>query len=683
MPTVSQGTEKERGDAEAATSDVVEPLWKKVLNDRFTILEPIGSGGMGKVYKAIQSPLDRIVAVKILKSAPNLDPGFRQRFFLEASLTSRLRHPNTVTVIDYGETPDGIFYLAMEYLDGQPLSQILAESGSLSWLRCLHICQQVCRSLREAHKLGIVHRDLKPSNVMLLTEDGDQDLAKVLDFGLVKSFVREAGAAEAEITTPGIFLGSPQYMSPEQLRGQADPRSDIYSLGVMLYQMLVGKPPFVASDAIDVMFQHMNTAPVPLRSVRPDLAIREEIERVVLKCLEKKPAQRYQSMDEVLEALRGAGMDAGAGAERALSSADSGPRRRPETVARAAPSQVGEQTLAIDIEEVLALPKPAAWSFRVPGNYRTLVLASVVLVALAAAMVFMVRQGRGPGTQATAPALKSSSPERRSEQRTRPQAAQASPPESRPTSTPTPVAFRILSEPVGARVLVNGKSAGLTPLVVHLAPGADGKASAELVFQQEGFQPLTVITGGAGPEVVVNERLEPLVSAQGAAQRQQRGARTEVEDNGTARSDGDRAVEQAKVQVQPKIVTSVQVEPKIVTSEFLGAAAPPPAAAELGAAASVARIELDETKLQLTKISGPDPQYTPQALDHEVEGVMLVKCVITLEGAVQDCRVIKGLPFMDRAVVYALQARKYRPYVLDGQPVEIDYTFKIKLTLPR
>src|ERR1700737_1065933 len=116
---------------ESTHSDIVDPLWKRVLNNRFTILQPTGAGGMGTVYKAIQSSLDRVVALKVLNSAPHLDPGFRQRFFLEASLTSKLRHPNTVTIIDYGETPDGIFYLAMEYLDGQTLAQLLAQSGAL------------------------------------------------------------------------------------------------------------------------------------------------------------------------------------------------------------------------------------------------------------------------------------------------------------------------------------------------------------------------------------------------------------------------------------------------------------------------------------------------------------------------------------------------------------------------
>jgi serine/threonine-protein kinase len=220
------------GDPQGPVPSVVgaaDPLIGRILNDRFRILSPLGSGGMGKVYKAVQTPLDRVVALKILN--PNFpaekDPAFKRRFFLEASLTSKLRHPNTVTVIDYGQTEDGIYFIAMEYMEGQTLAEVLAHDKTLPWRRVLDIAQQICRSLREAHKLGVIHRDLKPANVMLLNE-ADHDMVKVLDFGLVKSFLAADGAAgDPEVTQNGVFLGSPQYMAPEQARNVADPRSDV------------------------------------------------------------------------------------------------------------------------------------------------------------------------------------------------------------------------------------------------------------------------------------------------------------------------------------------------------------------------------------------------------------------------------------------------------------------------
>ena len=258
------------GDPQAPVPSVVgatDPLIGRVLNDRFRILSPLGSGGMGKVYKAVQTPLDRVVALKILN--PNFpaekDPAFKRRFFLEASLTSKLRHPNTVTVIDYGQTEDGIYFIAMEYMEGQTLAEVLAQEKTLPWRRVLDIAQQICRSLREAHKLGVIHRDLKPANVMLLNE-ADHDMVKVLDFGLVKSFlVTDGQSGDPEVTQNGVFLGSPQYMAPEQARNVADPRSDVYSLGILVYQMLSGRPPFQGKDYLEVIFQHMKEAPRSLR----------------------------------------------------------------------------------------------------------------------------------------------------------------------------------------------------------------------------------------------------------------------------------------------------------------------------------------------------------------------------------------------------------------------------------
>src|SRR5258707_9098217 len=194
-----------------------DPLLGRVVNDRYRIVEVLGQGGMGRGYKALQSPLDRMVALKILAAGPDRDPNFYKSFFLEASVTAKLTHPNTITLFDYGRTEDGIFFIAMEFLLGRTLSQTMQSDGPLAQERVVHIAQQICRSLREAHALGIIHRDLKPANVILLRQQDDHDFVKVLDFGLVK-FFSGGETTEDDITNAGTFMGSPHYIAPEQAR---------------------------------------------------------------------------------------------------------------------------------------------------------------------------------------------------------------------------------------------------------------------------------------------------------------------------------------------------------------------------------------------------------------------------------------------------------------------------------
>ncbi len=681
---------------EPAASDVVEPLWKKVLNDRFTILEPIGMGGMGKVYKAIQAPLDRIVAVKVLTPNGVADPEFRQRFFLEASLTSKLRHPNTVTVIDYGETSDGIFYLAMEYLDGQPLSQVLAQSGPLPWTRCLQICQQICRSLREAHKLGIVHRDLKPANVMLLTEDRDQDLVKVLDFGLVKSFLRESDASDSEITNPGMLLGSPKYMAPEQLRNQADPRSDVYALGSVLYEMLSGQPVFSAKDAIDVMFKHMNEPPAPLRQVRPDIEVPKEVEALVMKCLEKQPAWRFQSMDDVLEAMRKAASAAGAAGIVSEGASAPGDPLPPQPVPHSESPGVGEQapeqTLAIDIAVVPpAEPEPAPlgttpqlspterlvrsaatqrsqpiWAH--PKARAALIPGSVGLALLIALVVFLTRHRkdarpeppRPARTEMTAPAVIP---------------VPAAPrPETPPTApVPKSVAFKISSDPVGARVVFNGHGVGFTPLSVEVPADSNGKANAEVVFILRGYQTLAVTTGGSGPEVALTQKLQPLSRAMQSEsrRREQAQAREAPEESKPAELEAQAIRKPSAEEEQKSIAAAESAKAKDAARD----AAPPPAPAPNPV------LTFREGMTPPQQLAGKPIIYSREALEAGVQGTMQAKCVINLQGTLEGCRIIKSLPYMEKPVLDALATRRYKPILFEGKPVAVEYVFDVKLVL--
>jgi eukaryotic-like serine/threonine-protein kinase len=279
-----------------------DPLLGRVLNDRYRVLEAIGRGGMGRVYKALQAPLDRVVALKVLGAGHDRDPNFYKRFFLEASVTAKLTHPNTITLYDYGRTEDAVFFIAMEYLDGRTLSQVIQSEGALAQERVIHIAQQVCRSLREAHSLGIIHRDLKPANVMLLHQQDDHDFVKVLDFGLVKYDQDESildTIKSAELTT-----GTPAYMAPEMASG-ADPvdrRADLYALGCVGYWLMTGQMVFEADSPLKMLIQHIQAIPVP-PSIRTGRPVPLDLERAIMRCLEKDPTRRPQTADELLADL--------------------------------------------------------------------------------------------------------------------------------------------------------------------------------------------------------------------------------------------------------------------------------------------------------------------------------------------------------------------------------------------
>src|SRR5579862_8157708 len=231
------------------TLNTQESLAGRVLAGRFAIESLIGSGAMGAVYRARHVGLDKLVAVKVLHRDAASNPTFAARLRREAKAASRLDHPNSVRVIDFGEEPDGLLYIAMELLDGVDLESLLQLEGPLAEARIVALLSQVLAALDAAHKLGIVHRDLKPANIMIVRgvdEEGrPRETVKVCDFGIAKTPEASQMSGEAaSLTTEGILVGTPSYMSPEQCRGEAlDPRADIYSLGIVLYELLVGVAP--------------------------------------------------------------------------------------------------------------------------------------------------------------------------------------------------------------------------------------------------------------------------------------------------------------------------------------------------------------------------------------------------------------------------------------------------------
>lgn len=285
--------------AAPATTD--DPLIRRTLPGGYTILELVGVGGMGRVYRAEQKALGRTVAVKVIHPHLLHDESASVRFITEARAASALNHPNSVGVIDFGKTEDGLLYLVMEYLRGRDLARIAYEEGPLPFRRIISVLRQVLAALAEAHHLGIIHRDLKPENIILERLRSGTDFVKVVDFGLAK--MRE-GTRARTITSPGIVCGTPDYMAPEQGRGDPiDARSDLYAVGVILFQLLTGRLPFEADSPTQVVLMHL-TIPAPdPRQVAPEREIPLPIVEVTLKALSKEPNDRYADADELSEAL--------------------------------------------------------------------------------------------------------------------------------------------------------------------------------------------------------------------------------------------------------------------------------------------------------------------------------------------------------------------------------------------
>jgi serine/threonine-protein kinase len=278
-------------------SEVLKP--GDIIADRYRVMAPIGRGAMGMVYRAEHVQISKVMAIKLLHPELQQNPENVARFHREAESASRLNHPNTVHVFDFGRTESGSLYLVMEYVDGDDLAKVLDKDGPMPFGRVAYLCAQVAGSVEDAHAAGIVHRDLKPENIVI-SEGRDGETAKVLDFGLAKLF---AGTVETQVTSAGTIVGTPYYMSPEQIHGQdLDGRSDVYALGAIMYECVVGKPPFEAPNPVGVLSKHLSEE--PLRpSARSPLSVPAEADEIILRCLEKDPDNRYQTAEEVRQAL--------------------------------------------------------------------------------------------------------------------------------------------------------------------------------------------------------------------------------------------------------------------------------------------------------------------------------------------------------------------------------------------
>src|SRR5512144_1812924 len=295
--------------------DRASTLSNQMLDARYQVMKNLGEGGMSYVYLAKEISTGQEVAIKVLSPKLASDKSSVERLRREAGLAMRLDHPNVCRILRLGESEDGLIYLVMPFLHGELLSAREVREGPMDLAHGLSILRQVCAGLEHAHSLQIVHRDLKPENIMLVPNEDGSDHAVVMDFGLAKE--RRADPSIAKLTATGIILGTPEFMSPEQIRGKAlDARSDVYALGIVAFEMFTGKLPFQGRNAQEMMIARLRGSPTPLRTLRPELP--PALEKAIAKALETNPDSRFPSTLAFAEALSeaeagGGGATGGAG----------------------------------------------------------------------------------------------------------------------------------------------------------------------------------------------------------------------------------------------------------------------------------------------------------------------------------------------------------------------------------
>jgi serine/threonine protein kinase len=457
-----------------------DPYTGTLIDGRYLVESVLGEGGMGVVYLARHKVIDKKVAIKVLRADMAREQEITERFLQEARAASSIGNPHIIDISDFGQLPDGSTYFVMEWLDGKPLGRVLEESRPLPVLRLANIARQIADGLAAAHQRGIVHRDLKPDNIFLIRHGSETDFVKILDFGIAK-----VGAGPSRLTRAGSVFGTPHYMSPEQAAGATvDLRTDIYALGVILYESASGRVPFDADNFMGILTQHMYKAPVPIRALVPPQDVPPGLEAIVLKALSKKPEQRYQTMEELaadLDKLR-----------RGMT-----PDAVPEMMSRS-----GGFNVPVDFFNDRGMPVPVPATPPVSGSRgRWGVYAGVAGVLAAIAIVVGIFAKSSSSTASGAPpkiAPIAAEPVAVPP----PTVTAVSPPVVSAAQVPAPVPVRhvlFASEPLDSHVFQNGQDLGAQPLTVDVPVGE--KVTVEV--RRDGYRPQKLVLDGSDARVKV------------------------------------------------------------------------------------------------------------------------------------------------------------------------------------
>ncbi|WP_157069374.1 serine/threonine-protein kinase [Sandaracinus amylolyticus] len=478
--------------------DASDVMVGQILDDRYRILRRIGEGGMGIVYEAEHVIIEKRVALKVLRDDFSSRPEVVQRFRQEAKSASKIGNAHIVDISDFGETPAGAIYFVMELLEGEDLANVLQRDSTIPLHRAADILSQCCVALGAAHAKGIVHRDMKPENVFLVTRDGRPDFVKIVDFGIAKmSDIETQGAPGRKLTKTGMIFGTPEYMSPEQAAGkELDHRVDVYALGVIFFEMLTGRVPFVGDTFMGILTQHMFEEPPRMTAVNPSVSVDPSVEGFIDRALAKDPAHRFQTCEEMRDAL-----------SRALGGEDV---RGGTFVGYGEPVKYKPKGARAVSPQAVTQELPAAGGKR-GGLGLAIGIGAGIGIATVAGVGLWLMGGGAEANGATTPVAEPprGSPEvvpsatdaGHAEATIDAGASEVATTPSEPDAGPSAIAVRVVTRPEGARVWVVGRGdvCQETPCTFETAPGEtitvrarQGRSEGEIELTPEGATELTI-----------------------------------------------------------------------------------------------------------------------------------------------------------------------------------------------